>query len=209
MILVVKTLSFLVTHRTNFYWCKVIENNNYCKQLWEEGKGRNSKGYMYFLVVILVLLRFPHRQSELVVPLGIVSIACISKQRIIKHTEQLQITNIVCLTNYKKLYSSFFTIANLPWASCLISNTYLNGMIKFDFSWYEYNLRWIIKNLLLGKFPNIRFFMWLLFFFRSNIFNLNWFLFHFQFCGFLQALSYIILNIILLFGFNKLWSKNI
>lgn len=132
----------------------------------------------------------------MVVPLGIVSIACISKQRIIKHTEQLQITNIVCLTNYKKLYSSFFTIANLPWASCLISNTYLNGMIKFDFSWYEYNLRWIIKNLLLGKFPNIRFFMWLLFFFRSNIFNLNWFLFHFQFCGFLQTLSYIILNII-------------
>lgn len=209
MILVVKTLSFLVTHRTKFYWCKVIENNNYCKQLWEEGKGRNSKGYMYFLVVILVLLRFPHRQSELVVPLGIVSIACINKQRILKHTEQLQVTNIACLTNNKKLYSSFFTIANLPWASCLISNTYLNGMIKFDFSWYEYNLRWIIKNLLLGKFPNIRFFMWLLFLFRSNIFNLNWFLFHFQFCGFLQTLSYIILNIILLFGFNKLWSKNI
>lgn len=194
MILVVKTLSFLVTHRTNFYWCKVIENNNYCKQLWEEGKGRNSKGYMYFLVVILVLLRFPHRQSELVVPLGIVSIACISKQRIIKHTEQLQITNIVCLTNYKKLYSSFFTMPNLPWASCLISNTYLNGMIKFDFSWYEYNLRWIIKNLLLGKFLNIQFFMWLLFLFRSNTFNLIWFLFHFQFCGFLQTLSYINLS---------------
>lgn len=209
MILVVKTLSFLVTHRTNFYWCKVIENNNYCKQLWEEGKGRNSKGYMYFLVVVLVLLRFPHRQSELVVPLGIVSIACINKQRIIKHTEQLQVTNIACLTNNKKLYSSFFTIANSLWASCLISNTYLNGMIKFDFSWFEYNLRWIIKNLLLGKFPNIRFFMWLLFLFRSNIFNLNWFLFHFQFCGFLQTLSYIILSIILLFGFNKLWSKNI
>lgn len=34
------------------------------------------------------------------------------------------------------------------------------------------------------------------FFFRSNIFNLNWFLFHFQFCGFLQTLSYIVLNII-------------
>lgn len=93
---------------------------------------------MYFLVVVLVLLKFPHRQSELVVPLGIVSIACISKQRIIKHTEQLQITNIVCLTNYRKLYSSFFTIANLPWASCLISNTYLNGLIKF---WFQ--LIWI------------------------------------------------------------------
>lgn len=138
MILEVKTLSFLVTHRTNFYWCKVIENNNYCKQLWEEGKGRNSKGYMYFLVVILVLLRFPHRQSELVVPLGIVSIACINKQRIIKHTEQLQITNIACLTNNKKLYSSSFTIANSLWASCLISNTYLNGLIKF---WFQ--LIWI------------------------------------------------------------------
>lgn len=80
---------------------------------------------MYFLVVVQVLLRFPHRQSELVVPLGIVSIACISKQRIIKHTEQLQITNIVCLTNYRKLYSSFFTIANLPWASCLINQQYI------------------------------------------------------------------------------------
>lgn len=164
---------------------------------------------MYFLVVVLVLLRFPHRQSELVVPLGIVSIACINKQRIIKHTEQLQVTNIACLTNNKKLYSSFFTIANLPWASCLISNTYLNGLIKFDFSWYEYNLRWIIKNLLLGKFPNIQFFMWLLFLFRSNTFNLNWFLFHFQFCGFLQTLSYINLSNIFLFGLNKLWSKNI
>lgn len=80
---------------------------------------------MYFLVVILVLLRFPHRQSELVVPLGIVSIACINKQRIIKHTEQLQVTNIACLTNNKKLYSSFFTIANLPWASCLINQQYI------------------------------------------------------------------------------------
>lgn len=68
---------------------------------------------MYFLVVVQVLLRFPHRQSELVVPLGIVSIACISKQRIIKHTEQLQITNIVCLTNYKKLYNCKFTVGVL------------------------------------------------------------------------------------------------